>query len=109
MVEGVPLASEMDFASGFTFEVDLIPLINTPLNAQGAQLDLSLSNHVVLANIFVHNLYSQIIADVLNVDVEALIPLGFFAGFFLDSGLELLLSDLDDAVGVHLVDIGVTS
>jgi len=72
VVEWVPLASEMDFASGFTFEVDLIPLINTPLNAQGTQLDLSLSYHVVfLADIFVHNLYSQIIiADVGNVDVE---------------------------------------
>ena len=107
MVEGVPLASEMDFASGFTFEVDFVPLIKTSIDAERAQLDLSLSNHVVLANIFVHNLYSQIIADVLNVDVEALIPLGFFAGFFLYSSLEFLLSDLDDAVGVHLVGIGV--
>ena len=62
----------MDFARGFTFEVDLVPLINTPLNAQGAQLDLSLSYHVVFfADIFVHNLYSQIIiADVGNVYVE---------------------------------------
>ena len=100
----------MDFASGFTFEVDLVPLINTLLNAQGAQLDLSLSYHVVLAKISVHNLDSQIIiADVGNIDVEVLIPFGFFAGFFPYGGLEFLVSDLNDTVGVHLVYIGFTS
>ncbi len=78
----------MDFACGFTFEVDLVPLIKTLLNAQGAQLDLSLSYHVVLFKISIHHLDSQIIiADVGNVDVEVLIPFGFFAGFFLNCGL----------------------
>ena len=78
----------MDFASGFTFEVDLIPLINTLQNAQGAQLDLSLSYHVIFFKISFHHLDSQIIiANVCNVDVEVLIPFGFFASFFLNCGL----------------------
>ena len=58
VVEGVPLASEMDFASGFTFEVDFVPLIKTSVDTERAQLDFGLSNHVVLTDIVVHNLNS---------------------------------------------------
>ena len=103
----VPLASQMDLASLLTFKVDLVPLIKSSVDAERAQLDLGLSNHVVLANIVVHHLDSKVIADVLHVYVKVLIPLGFFAGFFLDRSLESLLSDFNDAVGVHLVGIGV--
>ena len=103
----VPLASEMDLSGLLAFEVDLVPLIESSVDAERAQLDLGLSNHVVLANIIVHHFDSQVIADVLHVDVKVLIPLGFFAGFFLDRGLESLLSDFNYAVRVHLVGIGV--
>ena len=103
----VPLASQMDFASLLAFEVDLVPLIESSVDAERAQLDFGLSNHVVLANVIVHHLDSQVIADVLHVDVKVLIPLGFFASFFLDRSLESLLSDFNDAIGVHLVGIGV--
>ena len=103
----VPIAFQMDLAGLLAFEVDMVPFIESSVDAERAQLDLGLSNHVVLANIVVHALDSQVIADVLHVDVKFLIPLGFFAGFFLDRSLESLLSDFNDAVGVHLVGIGV--
>ncbi len=80
----VTLTSEMYLASGLAFEVDLVPLIKSSVDAKRAQLYLGLPDGVVFSNIVVHHLDSHIVADLLNVDVEAFTPFGFLAGFFLD-------------------------
>jgi len=52
---------------------------------------------------------NQIIAYVLNVDVEGLIPFGLFASSLYHFSLVFLLFYLDDAIGIHLGEyIGVT-
>jgi len=48
----------MDFASGITFVVDFAPLIESSVNAEGAKLNLGMSNYLVNADIFVHHFNS---------------------------------------------------
>ena len=46
----------------------------------------------------------EIVTDVLDINVEGLVPNGGLASAILDIGLELLLARRDLDVGVHLAD-----
>ena len=101
---GVPLSFQMNFTSGLAFKEDFVPLIESSIEAEGAKLDLGITDFVVLADILVHHMNSQVIAYILYIDVKGFIPFGLLACLLLYSGPEFLFSNLDDAVGVHLVE-----
>jgi len=97
----------MEFTSRFIFVVNFVPLIESSVDAEGFKLNLKLTDFLVrLYDIFVHHKNSQSIVPTLNVDVEGLIPFGLLVCITLVNSLELLISYLDDAIGIHLKRVG---
>ena len=82
----------------------LEPLIDSIVYAEGGKFDGSLTNFFIRGNILVHHLDGQIITNILDVEIEGLVPDGLLACSVLDVGLELLLAGADLNIGVHLTE-----
>ena len=101
----VPLTLDVDNSCSPTFVLDFIPLIKSPVHAQGAQLYVGLADQITVARIFIKNFQMHVVADVLDVEIELLIvPSRVFAFVHSSLGSEALHSHVDHTVGVHLAD-----
>ena len=80
------------------------PVVDTTIHAQRAQLDCCLSDEVARRDIFIIHRDCHVIANVFDVDVEDLVPLGCLTGALESSGAHLLLSGFDLAPWVHLAE-----
>jgi hypothetical protein len=87
------------------------PLIDTVVDAKGAELDVVLANVVGIGDIFIEYLDKNIVPDVLDIDVHKLTgPLGVLTLVASGLGLDSLHSGVEDNVGIHLAEgLSVTS
>ena len=92
----------MDLTGRLALVSNLEPFVDTVVDAEGGELDGGDTDNVVAANILVVHLDRQIITDVLDINVEGLVPDGGLASSVLDVSLEVLLARNDLYVGVHL-------
>ena len=101
----------MDFTSGFSFVLDVVPLINAAVDREGRHLDSSAADSIVLADIFILDYKLDIVSNVLDVyNPEFVFPLRSLTGALKDFGLVSLLSVFKDDIGIHLADeFGVAS
>ena len=68
-----------------------------------------LTYQVTRCYVLIHDLNGHIVANVLDINIKGLVPLGNLATALNRSSLKLLLSSLKDAVGVHLAEgLGVS-
>ena len=82
----------------------LEPLIDAVADAKSRKLEGSLANLVVCADILIEDFNHEVVANVLHLDVEGLVPDGRLARAILDLGLELLLARRKLDVRVHLTE-----
>ena len=94
----------MDLTSLLSFEANLEPLINAVSDAKSRQFHSGLADNIIIDNILFHDLDGQIVTNVLDIDLEGLIPNWGLASAVLGVGLELLLTSRDFAVWVHLTE-----
>lgn len=97
-----PDGLQMDLTSLLASVSDLEPLVDAGTDAEGRKLEGSLANLVVGSNILVEDFESNVVANVLDVDIEGLIPNWRLACAVLHRGLECLLTRADLHVRVHL-------
>jgi hypothetical protein len=101
----VPLTLDVDNTCSPTFVLDFIPLIKSPVHAQGAELYVGLADEITVARIFIKNFQMHIVADVLDVEIELfIVPSGVFAFIHGSLSSEALHSHVYHTVGVHLAD-----
>lgn len=80
------------------------PVIDAAIHAQRAQLDYGLANEVTGGYIFIKHGDRHVIANIFDIDVEDLVPLGCLTGALESSSAYLLLSGFDLAPWVHLAE-----
>ena len=89
---------------------NLVPVINASVDAECGKFDRCLTNFVVRAGVFVKDSDREVVTDVLDVDIEGLVPDWRLASSVLDSRLEILLASRNFTIGVHLAEgLRVTS
>ena len=84
--------------------LNLKPLINPIANTERGKFDVILSNYFRTSYVFVKDLQQQIIADVFDIDVHALVPFGRFALILGSSCANALFARVDDYIGIHLTE-----
>ena len=94
----------MHLAGLLALVLDGEPVINAVVDTQGTQLDNGLANQVTRGHVFIEHGHGHIVANVLHVDVEDLVPLGGLASTLQCSGLQFLVPRLNLAPGVHLAE-----
>lgn len=100
----------MDLAALFSLVLNGEPLIDSSAHGKGRDLDGGFTNQVTSGNIFVENLDNHVVSNVLDVNVEGLVPLWRFTRTLEHVGLILLLASRDDAVGIHFTEeLSITS
>ena len=82
----------------------LEPLIDAVADAKSRKLEGSLANLVVCADILIEDFNHEVVANVLHLEVEGLVPDGRLARAILDLGLELLLARRKLDVRVHFTE-----
>lgn len=99
-----PSALHVDVTSRLPFVLDLPPVIHVALSAdERRQLGNTASNRVVRHNVLIHNGKMDVVADVLNVNLNDLICPGWgLARIVLGLGAPTLHARFDDHVWVHL-------
>ena len=95
---------EMNLARASTSVSDLEPIIDSVVCTKGGKFYDSDTNLIIRAGILVVNLQLHIVADILDIDLECLIPHGSLACAILRSGFEVLLASLYFDIGVHLAE-----
>lgn len=99
----------MNLTGSFAFVSDGEPFVHTSGKAERGSLEHDGTDCVIISNIFIENLDSHVISNVLNIDVVGLIPDGGLSSVLLGHGLEFLLTVLNKAEGVHLSEeFGIT-
>ena len=99
LIRRIPSALEMEVTRLLALVVNREPFINSVNNAQGRGLDVGLTNHVIAFHAFVEGFNDHVVADILDIDVESVVPLWVLS--FLYMSLEYIhpVHDLD--VGIH--------
>ena len=104
-VSGEPRGFQMDFAGGFTFVLDFEPFIEATMDSKRRQLNAAFSDGLVAANFIVPNVEVEIVAEIVDLDVEVVVvPLWVLTSIFADGRLELLLTASELDIGVHLAN-----
>ena len=101
LLGGCPLSFEMDRARLFALEADVVPLVESSVDTESRELDGSLTDEVRGSDILVPALDFHVVTDVLDVNVEHLVPLRGLASTLHSLGLELLHASLNRDVWVH--------
>ena len=83
---------------------DSKPLVHTVADTQSRQLELDFTNNIVSADILIVDLESNVVANILNINVESLVPDGGLSCTVLCLGFELLLACRNLDVRVHLAE-----
>lgn len=105
---GSPVTLEVDRASLLSFELNVEPLVHAAVHTQRGELDRSGANLIGSSHVLVHDINVEVVTDILDHDVESLVPLGHLACVLHHFGLELLVARLQLAEGVHLAEeVGV--
>jgi len=60
----------VDLSCLLALELNFEPFVQTAIQAQGGQLDLCLAYLVVFAHILIHDYYTQVVPDVLDIQIE---------------------------------------
>jgi hypothetical protein len=94
----------MDLAAVLALILALKPVIHTAIHAKGGDLDDGGANEIRSSHIFVEHIDVQVVADVLDGDLDGLVPLGRLARVLHDFGLEGLVAASDLAKGVHFAE-----
>ena len=92
----------MHLACGSTLVLDCKPLVYAFADTQRRQLELTLADSIVRADILIQNREGNVVANVLHIDVECLVPDGGLSATVLCLGPELGLAGLNFHVRVHL-------
>jgi hypothetical protein len=100
----VPLGSKMDGASLSAFVLNFEPLIKARANTEGRNLYSVLTNQFRASDILIETLQMNVIADILHVNFEALVPSGGLALVLGGFSSDALLAGVDNDVGVHLAE-----
>jgi len=80
------------------------PLVHTVADTQSRQLELDFTNNIVSTDILIVHLESNVVANILDIYVESLVPDGGLSCTLLCFGLELLLACRNLDVRVHLAE-----
>ena len=108
-LSGLPHTLQVNLARRFATVSNLEPLIDTLSDTEGGQLEGGLTNLVIRAGILVEHFDVNIVTDVLDINVEGLVPDGGLTCTILHERLEVLLTGRDLTVRVHLTEcLGVT-
>jgi len=100
----------MDRARLFALEADVVPLVESSVDTESRELDGSLTDEVRGSDIFIPALDFHVVTDVLDVNVEHLVPFRGLASTLHSLGLELLHACLNRDVWVHFgEEFGVSS
>ena len=100
----LPDGLEVDLASDLALPLNLEPLCEASTYAKGGQLDGGLTNFVVATDILIEHFNGQVVANVLHINVEGLVPDGGLASTVLHCCLEHLLTSRDLHVRVHFTE-----
>ena len=65
---------------------------------------MGFTNEVTRCDILIEDLNIQVITDILDIDIDGLIPLGLLALIVGSFGANSLIACVDDDVGVHLAE-----
>ena len=76
---GSPDAFQVQLAWLLTLVIDREPIVEATIDTQRAKFDYRLADEVARGHVFVEHRNIHIIANVLHIDVEHLVPLGGFA------------------------------
>ena len=80
----------MNLTRLLALEMDGEPFINSVSDTKTGKFERSLANQIACSDIFIQNLDFKIIADILDVEVESLLPSWGLSGALERSGAELL-------------------
>ena len=94
----------MNLARLLALEMDREPFIDSVSDAETGKFERSLANQIACSDIFVQNLDFKIIADILDVEVESLLPSWGLSSALESSSTELLHARLHHTVRIHLTE-----
>ena len=101
---------EMNLASRFALVCDLEPLIDAIADTKSRELESSFTDLIICTRILVVNDQCHIVANILNVDIECLVPDRCLASTILGLGSKLLLARLNLHIRIHFAErLRVTS
>jgi len=101
---GLPDGLQVDLTSSLASVSDSEPLVHTVADTKSGELEGDFADNVISADILVVNLDGHIVTDVLDIDIESLIPDWRLASALLGLRPELLLARSDLDVRVHLAE-----
>ena len=99
-----PVSLQVHLTGLLTLELDGEPVIEATSDAQGTQLDGCLADQVARTRILIEYRNDHVVADVLHINIEDLIPFWRLSGRVDRPCPHLLMSSLDLAPGVHLAE-----
>ena len=99
-----PGALKVDGTGLFASVLNGEPLVDSGAYTQGGQLDRGFADQVAGGYIFIEDLDCHVITDILDVELESLLPARGLTSTLESTSSELLHTTLKDAVRVHLTE-----
>lgn len=99
---GFPVTLQVNSTTLLTLVLKIEPLVHATVHAEARNLHNNGADQVTCGHILVHDFDVNIVTDVLDVNVDGLVPLRKLTGALEHLGLEILVACHNLAEGVHL-------